>query len=109
MFASDLESMSWITSVKKKVHQQWYTTWLQSIQQNDSTWSTLYIIFKQQPVMEPYMKPLVHPVTIALHKLRSSHFPFQRHLARISNTDTACKLCHAAEEEDIAHFLLRCT
>ena len=105
----EANDMTWITTVKKKVHQQWYTTWLQSMQQNDSTWSTLYIIFKQQPVMEPYMKPLVHPVTIALHKLRSSHFPFQRHIGRINHTDTRCKLCNAAADEDIVHFLLHCT
>ena len=54
------------------------------------------------------MKSLVHPVTAALHKLRGSHFPFQRHTGKISNTDTTCTLCHAAEE-DIAHFLLHCT
>ena len=55
------------------------------------------------------MKPLVHPVTIALHKLRSSHFPFQRHIGRINHTDTRCKLCNAAADEDIVHFLLHCT
>ena len=82
----EANDMTWITAVKKKVHQQWYTTWLQAMQQNDSTWSTIYIIFKQQPVMESYMKALVHPVTIALHKLRSSHFPFQHHIGRINHT-----------------------
>jgi hypothetical protein len=53
------------------------------------------------------MKSLVHHATITIHKLRSSHFPFQRHLGGINNTDTTCTLCHAAEE-DVAHFLLRC-
>jgi hypothetical protein len=101
--------VSWIDSMKKSVTQHCYRKCSEAMHQNDSKWSTIYITFKQQPVMEPYMKPLVHPVTFALHKLRSSHFPFQRHLGWISNTHTACKLCDAAEEEDIAHFLLRCT
>jgi hypothetical protein len=110
-FSIKLEAndVSWIDSMKKSVTQHWYRKWSEAMHQNDSKWSTIYITFKQQPVMEPYMKPLVHPVTFALHKLRSSHFPFQRHLGWISNTHTACKLCDAAEEEDIAHFLLRCT
>ena len=105
----EANDMTWITSVKKKVQQQWYTTWLKAMQQNDSTWSSIYIIFKQQPVMESYMKALVHPVTIALHKLRSSHFPFQHHIGRINHTHTRCKLCNAAVDEDIVHFLLHCT
>ena len=105
----EVDDMPWVKSMKKRVNQHWHTQWLQAMQQNDSTWSSIYVLFKQQPVMEPYLKTLVHPVTVALHKLRSSHFPFLRHLGQISNTDTACKLCDAAEEEDIAHFLLRCT
>jgi hypothetical protein len=104
----EANDMTWITSMKKIVNQHWDTTWKDSMQKHDATWSNIYIILKQQPDLEPYMKSLVHPVATALHKLRSSHFPFQRHVGRIDNTDTTCKLCDAAEE-DIAHFLLHCT
>ena len=100
--------MKWLNSVKKQLNRHWSTTWLSHIQSNDSTWSTIYSAFKHQPIAEPYMLSLKHSVTTSLHKLRSSHFPFQRHIGRISNTDTTCTLCHAAEE-DIAHFLLHCT
>jgi hypothetical protein len=71
-------------------------------------WAQIYRAFKQQPTVEPYMLSLVHPVTIALHKLRSSHFPLQRRTGTINNTDTRCTLCHAAEE-DMPHFLLHCS
>jgi hypothetical protein len=105
----EANDMTWITSTKKTVNHHWDTSWKERMQKRDSTWASIYIIFKQQPVVEPYTKSLVHPVTTVLHKLRSSHFPFQRHVGRINNTDTLCKLCDAAEEEDIAHFLLHCT
>jgi hypothetical protein len=104
----EVNDMTWMASMKKTVNQHWHITWLESMQRHEATWSTIYMMFKQQPSMEPYMMSLVHPVTTSLHKLRSCHFPLQRYVGRINDTGTACKLCHAAEE-DIPHFLLHCT
>jgi hypothetical protein len=103
----EVNDATWIAAVKKRLSHHWHNTWLSHMQGNDSTWSQIYRIFKQQPVAEPYLLSLVHPVATSLHTLRSSHFPFQRHIGRVNTTDTTCTLCHAAEE-DIAHFLLHC-
>jgi len=103
----EVNDKTWIASVKKRLKQHWHTTWLRRMHDNDSTWSKIHTAFKQQPVAEPYLLSLMHPATTSLHKLRSSHFPFQRHTGRINDIDTTCTLCHAAEE-DITHFLLHC-
>ena len=37
------------TTVKEHLH----TEWMKVMQQNESTWSTIYTTVKQQPVIEP--------------------------------------------------------
>ena len=94
--------------MKAKLEKHWHAGYQQHMQNNASMWAKVYTALKQQPTVEPYMLSLVHPVSISLHKLRSSHFPLQRRIGRVNNTDTICTLCHAAEE-DMPHFLLHCT
>ena len=104
----EINDNKWLPSMKAKLEKHWHAAYQQHMQNNASMWAKVYTAFKQQPTVEPYMLSLVHPVSISLHKLRSSHFPLQRSINKVNNTDTTCTLCHAAEE-DMPHFLLHCT